>query len=287
MILGKPSRETLMKRSSLFHPNAVIAIFLAFSPVSGFTAGSGFKQAVMGDEPVLYWQLGESEGNIINHGSYGNTHDATVIGAPGRAVPTLSSDTGIEFTSVDDYLESLGTAPEELTGNPTFTTEAVFFIPLDGEAEQYGPLLHWGNSGTSNSVYFSFHYNTPHEIYAGFYNGGLSSPAQSVPLGEWHHVMWIRSGGGLPNEGTTVYIDGVDVTSQLIPDPVLCCNFNTPSVAASEFRVNRTRDFIGQRHFTGILDELVLYDKALTAEQVQEHWTLIRNEIFADSFETP
>lgn len=276
-----------MKDHSLFRQNVAITILLMCSPITGFTAGSGFKQAVMSAEPVLYWQLGESEGNIVNHGSYGNSHDATVIGTPVRAVRTLSNDTGIEFTSVDDYLESLGTAPAELTGNPSFTAEAVFFIPLDGEAEQYGPLLHWGNSGTSNSVYFSFHYNTAHEIYAGFYNGGLTSPAQSAPMGEWHHVVWIRSGGGLPNEGTTLYIDGVDVTSQLIPDPVLCCNFNVPTVAASEFRVNRSRDFIGQRHFTGILDELVLYDKLLTVEQVQEHWNLVRDEIFSDSLETP
>ena len=97
-----------MKRSGLLQTNMLIAIFLTCSPSTSFTAGSGFKQVVMGDEPVLYWQLGESEGNIVNHGSYGNTHDATVIGAPGRAVRTLSNDTGIEFTSVDDYLESPG-----------------------------------------------------------------------------------------------------------------------------------------------------------------------------------
>jgi hypothetical protein len=98
-------------------------------------------------------------------------------------------------------------------------------------------------------------------------------------------VVWIRTGGGTDQEGTVVYIDGINVTADLVPDSALCCNGSTPIVTATEFRVNRARDHV--RYFTGTIDELALYDKLLTEDQVLAHWDLIKNDIFADSFETP
>jgi hypothetical protein len=196
----------------------------------------------------------------------------------------------VTFATGSDYLESLSVVPAGLTGNPTFSAEALFFVPTTGTCGLWAPFLHWGPSPsggsgpTAQSVYFSFSNNDPTAAFAGFYNGGLKSATQSMPLGRWHHFVWVRVGGGDALTGTTVYIDGVDVTATLVPDPNLPSNNLTPIVGSTEFRVNRARDYDGSRYFTGTLDELALYDRALTPTEVFDHFRVAVDEIFADGF---
>jgi hypothetical protein len=59
----------------------------------------------------------------------------------------------------------------------------------------------------------------------------------------------------------------------------------TPTIGATTFRVKRARDIDGSRHFTGTLDELALYDRALTAQEVHDHFHEAIDEIFNDGFE--
>jgi len=231
---------------------------------------TNFQAEVLADAPILYYQFHEVAGAATNHGSLGPAFDATYFGTPQHGAATSAGDAGVRFDSADDYLESASIAPSLLSGNPTFTAEAIFFIPANGTAALWPPFLHWGVSAaapTMKSVYFSFSRNDPTRIFAGFYNGGLRT-VNPVPRGQWHHVVWVRQGGGAANVGTTVYIDGVSVT--LENDPALCCNGQTPTVTNAVFRVNRAQDF--NRFFTGTLDEVALYDRALTASDVQRHF---------------
>jgi hypothetical protein len=175
----------------------------------------------------------------------------------------------VRFDGVDDFLESLTASPLSLSGNPSFTAEAIVYLPPGGTAALWAPFLHWGDSTgdpTMKSVYFSFSGYDPTEIFAGFYNGGLQT-VDPVDRGEWHHIVWVREGGGAANVGSTVYIDGVSVV--LENDPDLPADGGTPVVTSTPFRVNRAQNF--DRYFTGTLDELVLYDRTLSSEEVQAH----------------
>ena len=58
----------------------------------------------------------------------------------------------------------------------------------------------------------------------------------------------------------------------------------TPTVGATEFRVNHARDFEGIRFFTGTLNEFALYDRPLTAQEVADHLHYAIDEIFVDGF---
>jgi len=250
------------------------AIALTARAASG--APDDFHAAVSDSGPLLYYQFNESTGAAVNHGSLGALYDATYFGTPFRAVGTAAGDTGVRFDSADDYLESLSIAPLTLAGNPTFSTEALVFVLEDGGAAQWAPLLHWGISSpgdpTMKSVYFSFSNGDAEEIFAGFYNGGLQT-VDPVPKGRWHHVVWTRTGGGAANVGTVVYIDGAAVS--LENDPDLPADSGTPLVVNTEFRIDRARDLT--RFFTGNLDELALYDRILTADEVEMHYSKIGN----------
>ena len=98
-------------------------------------------------------------------------------------------------------------------------------------------------------------------------HGGLQN-ANPLALGVWRHVLWVRNGGGNDQAGSTLYVDGVAVTTE--PDPHLSANGTVPAVTQSEFRINRARD--STRFFVGTLDEVVLYDYALSAGEVETHY---------------
>ncbi|HEY2773397.1 MAG TPA: LamG domain-containing protein [Candidatus Binatia bacterium] len=244
---------------------------------AAFAASDAFHQAVLADEPVLYFQLAET-GNgatsvAANKGSLGIDFDADYLGSPIRGAGTESGDKGVRFDSEDDYLQTHSVAPDGLGGNPTFSAEALFYVLPDGTASLWAPFLHWGGAdvdGTMKSAWFSFQNGNPERLYAGFYNGGLRT-VNDVPRGQWHHVVWVRQGGGAANVGTTLYVDGVSVA--LENDPDLPADTATPNVFNTEFRINRARDFA--RFFTGSIDELALYDKALTQEQVAVHFAAL------------
>jgi hypothetical protein len=241
---------------------------------SSVAAPVEYQDAIAADAPLLWYKFGETEGPAVNHGSLGVDFNADYIGTPFRNSGTASGDGAVRFDSSDDYLQSDAVAPESLGGNPTFSIEALFYVVPDGGAALWAPLLHWGASDVSptmKSVYFSFQNFNVQRMYAGFYNGGLRT-GEIQQRGEWHHFVWVREGGDAPaNKGSTVYFDGVEV--ELEDDPDLPSNSGTPNVEVTQFRINRAQDFI--RWFTGAIDEIALYDKALTADDVEERYKLI------------
>ena len=267
---------------------AIAALMLA--PPYALAARVEYHQQIASSAPILWYQFNEGSGNAANYGSLGAAFDATYLGAPTRQAGTLGGDSGVAFATGSDYLESLGVAPAGLTGNPTFSAEALFYVPTLGGCGLWAPFLHWGPSPTDSggptakSVYFSFSHDDATSAFAGFYNGGWKSP-QTLPKGRWHHFIWVRVGGGTALTGSTVYIDGQDVTAQLVQDPDLPADNLTPTVGATEFRVNRARDYDGSRYFVGTLDEVALYDRALTAQEAYDHFRQGLDEIFPDSFD--
>ena len=95
-------------------------------------ARPAYQAAIEASAPVLYYQFNEASGAAVNYGSLGSGYDATYLGLPTRQASTLGGDSGVAFATGADYLESLGVAPNGLTGNPTFSAEALFFVPVLG-----------------------------------------------------------------------------------------------------------------------------------------------------------
>jgi Concanavalin A-like lectin/glucanases superfamily len=240
-------------------------------------APSSFQAQIASGDPLLWYQLSEATGNAHNFGSLGATFDASFFGTPQRAAPTIAGDTGIGFDSSDDYLESLGVST--LTGNPTFSIETLIYLPAGGSANLWGPFLHWGDGGGADGssqrngreVYFSAQNANLDRTYAGFYNAGLRT-ASPVPLGKWLDIVWTRQGGNDTASGTNLYINGNSVP--LEQDPNLTPGLLAAGgidVTATTFRINRARDYIGTRQFTGTMDEIALYDRVLSATEVRDH----------------
>ena len=255
---------------------AAVSCALAFGSPA-LAAPPGFHDAVAASGAVLHYKLNETSGFAKNSGSLGVAYDGEYGGSPTRGIATQSGDEGVHFNTMADFMFTTPSAPAGLTGNPDFTAEAIFRLPTAGESAFFPPLLHWGGVGAGVAVYFALQGtwaqhpgNLPNKLMAGFYQGGLES--EEFLYDVWYHYVWVRdSGGGTNNavQGTTVYLNGREL--ELVADASLCCSTTIPNVAQTIFTVNRAADFATTRLFEGDLDELALYDRALSGDEVRAH----------------
>ena len=123
-----------MLRNTYGERSLPVAIVALLCGAAANAMSPQFQQAVLSSAPVLYYKLNETTGNAIDYGSRGAALNAVYNGMPIRGIPTREGDAGVAFTGINDFLESLGTASAELTGNPSFSIEAVVFLPSSGTA---------------------------------------------------------------------------------------------------------------------------------------------------------
>ena len=240
--------------------------------VPALAAPPEYATSVTASSPLLWYRFDEASGSAINYGSLGATFDATYNGTPDRSVATPGGDTGVGLNQ-GDWLESGGVS--SLTGNPTFSIEAVVRLDDPGAANLWGPFLHWGSGSTGREVYFGVEQADNIRLYSGFYNAGVMSSGR-FPGSDWLHVVWTRQGGNNSEVGSSVYVNGKLIAT--VRDPNLSPGFLPATgidVTPTAFRVNQGRDFLGSRYFTGTLDEISLYDRILTVEEIQTRGNLI------------
>lgn len=250
-------------------PSAIVTVCLI---TTVHAAPPEFHTAVTADAPMLWYRFNENVGaaQAVNYGSLGATHNGVYRNNVTLQTPTSGGDTGAGFIAAQQqWVESLGVAPASLTGNPSFTAEAVVFFGPQTQNPNYSPFLHWGAPATGRSVYFSTWNTIANRGYVGFYNGGLRMRC-NLRSNAWNHLVWVRDSAGGTNGqyvGTTLYVNGevaaLEQDTVLPGAPVI-------NVSATTFRVQRATDLT--RHFTGTMDEVVLYDHLLTAEQVRAHF---------------
>jgi len=92
----------------------------------------------------------------------------------------------------------------------------------------------------------------------------LSSPPIPIEFGKWHHAVLVLS-----DSGGYFYLDTVLVASSLF-DPVFTSN------SSGSFDIGRVyQEWIGYQagHFNGMIDQVELYNRALTASEVGNLYT--------------
>lgn len=86
-----------------------------------------------------------------------------------------------------------------------------------------------------------------------------------VAPGEWHHVAGVYDGSSIK-----LYVNG-----QLVVDPIFQTGIITPMLETSFLTIGsedgRTNEphLIGQRYFHGLIDEVELYNRALSESDIQ------------------
>jgi len=235
-----------------------------------------YAHLIAASDPLIHYRFDDLASGIERNAAAARYH-ATIHGKVQSV--TEGHRKVFAFSQVGDYLES-NEPIAELTGAAAYSIECwVYAERYDfgaicsltvassptgagtaARVETVGPR---GQIGPPNMVRF-VHYDVPdsgQEESASGMMGTSAYSAAAYALGRWMHVAAVKSG-----EQMSLYLDGelfgeAREPANLLEEPLLITIGKFFTTNAN--RPAQTRQFIGQ------LDELAIYDHALTPEQVQ------------------
>ncbi|MEQ8465757.1 CHAT domain-containing protein [Coleofasciculus sp. E1-EBD-02] len=230
-----------------------------------------YNVAVLLDDPVGYWRLDEEGETAFD--SSGNNIDGTYFGGVNRnqegalvddanPAPFFDGTTGYVEIPDSDFID-FGT-------NEDFTITAWIKVSpeqLDREQADNDVIEKW--SGTEPYPYVIRYYNQTHPnpgkiVALRFDNPNISGVTSTVSLndGEFHHVAFIKEGSTL-----SLYVDGIlqDTNTDMTNRPT---QNNSPLFLARRGSNSPVDNF-----FTGSIDEVAIYNSALSPSEVAAQYT--------------
>lgn len=257
--------------------NALGAVFVTNTVTVLAAPTAPYPAAVLADGPMAYFRLDESAGTTAydyvggNNGIYTNV----LLGQSGYSPSTDPTETAAEFGDVGADNNYVGNVPLYLnfatnTGNAEITVEAwvnQYFAPVVGNG-----IVTIGYGGANQLLLDTG------ATSAGFLRFGIRNAAGTSFLansgvsiatdGRWHYVVGVcdEAGGHL-----YLYLDGVQIASSSItPNSGIMATTIPLSIGARESANNDPIDYDFQ--FIGKINDVAIYNKALTSAQVQSHY---------------
>lgn len=198
---------------------------------------------------VAYWRLDGSADDSSGHGYHG-----TVYGSPYWDVFSQAGR-AIQLNGIDTYIEVEGY--KGIAGGDSRTCCA--WIYTDSVS---GEILSWGDTAVIGGKWIVRIDETGAlrvEVKGGYVYG-----TTSVNDGYWHHIAVVLEDDGSPNiSEAKLYVDGQLETSY---GDVVACPVNTSVGQDVSMGVFTT---VGVRYFYGLIDDVRIYDRVLTSEEIQ------------------
>jgi subtilisin-like proprotein convertase family protein len=183
-------------------------------------------------------------------------------------VVQATMDVAMEFDGVDDYIAVPGTTAQWLRDR--FTAEAWFY------AQDYGEYVTGFGRIFDNESFLVFLNGLDHAFYndrsivvymvtEGDGPVAINTPANSVELGQWHHVA-VTFDSANSTQPVGIYLDGEPVVAgyPLEATPPL-----RPVVGSDNFPMLIGESSSGARAFNGKMAELRIWDRVRSAAQIR------------------
>ena len=232
---------------------------LAFCAATALVpTGVAEAQTVIGDGLVVYWSFDAADVNGDTVSGAVGGDDGRLVGGP--AVGQGKYGDGLVFDGADDYAE----VPEFALGD--FTIEVWFKATS-------APPMWWrifdGGLGKAGDMFI-----TPNDPRTGW-DIGIAIQIDNVVVGEagtgvttvvdqWYHVAVTYDKGG---DGIKIYVDG-ELKGEHVYNEQSFEDWDLPQnwyLAKSNWEADPL--------FHGIMDELRIYDRALSANEVKQNMT--------------
>jgi hypothetical protein len=249
----------------------------------------GYAKVVVADGPVAYWQLDEPNGSTVAVDSVGSFDGSY---APGAGSFTFDVPTGIPHSTNGAVGIANGATvsiPYAIEINPpdAFTVEG-WFQPssLAANGNDYRTPLSsisnpYGAGPTGWLVYQTGGNNWSWWPYNGFWTGVQLTDYDPIVAGQWYYLVLVYDGTTF-----TFYVNGVAKASG--PDTGFVQNGNVPDGGAASYNWNYNttpglppgsfptvlgwRSDSGFNPFEGNVDDVAVYNKALSLQQIQNHY---------------
>jgi hypothetical protein len=248
--------------------------------IGAFELQSLYAQAVLADHPLGYWRLDETNGLVAydsvggNNGVYTNT----LLGQPGDKF--VDAHPAVVFGVLAPSNSYVGGIPIDFstTGNAEFSVEAwVAAGPQTSDAgiitKGYGSggeqfTLDTGSDGGNPTHAFRFFVrNQSGTAYAAY--------GSMAPDGKWHHLVGVCDQS---NGVVKLYIDGVTNATGAIPSGSgLLSSASAVTFGARQLSASSSYNL----QFAGTNEEFAIYNYALSAAQVRNHFAAASPPIIA------
>ncbi len=216
----------------------------------------------LGSDIVGWWQFNEGEGSVAydisGYNNDGTIHGATYVdGVPGKEGYAL------EFDGISDYVNVGSDSSLNLTNE---ITQSAWIYPVGNPTNDRGTI------STKNASYYFQHYVDDRITVYTYWNfngtrGGSSYfySNNTVQRNQWNFVAWSEKNGL-----RRIYINGeLDAEGQFQESIWVGTASLTIGAQGST------------RHFNGKIDDLRIYSRALTSEEINTLYTETKDKYFA------
>ncbi|NET68747.1 MAG: filamentous hemagglutinin N-terminal domain-containing protein [Moorea sp. SIO1G6] len=226
---------------------------------SDFTNQS-YQEFVLADQPVAYWRLDETT-SITAVDSSGNGFNGTYRNGVTQGVPGISGTAG-EFDGNNDAVDVGIIAPgSELDiSNKSFTVEA--WVKPDELKEQSYVGIHPSNNrndGNGDSLYFRVTSNG--SVRFGDFPDDLETRDNLIEPDTWYHIVATYDQS---SDRNTIFVNGKRVRGN---------DQGAFEGQNPRFLIGNWRN-IGDQAFNGVIDEVAVYNEALSPERITTHFLL-------------
>ncbi|HPP55982.1 MAG TPA: glycoside hydrolase family 76 protein [Anaerohalosphaeraceae bacterium] len=217
--------------------------------------GRGLSEQTDADSPAAYWRFNETSGTEAADSS-GSGRTARLFNMNSSAWTRGKHCGGVLLDGLDDFLQVSGfkgvLGPAGRTCTVWFKTEA---------AGRQVYLLSWGGESTGQKWLVRLDADGVPAV--GVW-GGYTRSSAALNDGRWHHLAAVLHNDGSADLGDIrFYVDGIPQAAQ----PSASVSINT-SASQDVFLGAFSNAGTGAGFFAGLLDEIRIYDRALSEEQI-------------------
>ena len=241
-----------------------------------FRVGMDYQNIVLAKNPLIYWRMNESSGtNIDNLGSLGNAADGTYstnysFGAAGPlAANGGDSDNGITISNLARAGSPATTVDQNaFDGASKLTIEFWIKPSATGVDAQPRAVISKRVANLNNDAFNVFIYTGRRIDFR--VNGGTDLfSGTALNANSWYHVVAVFDGTLAAASRKKIYINGVlDATGSSTSTTITATN--------SPIHIGTLNAAYG-RSYDGVLDEVSLYDQALSLTEVSDRYRAATN----------
>ena len=236
---------------------------------------NGYTEPVVTDGLVSYWTFDEQDiaGGTVK--DVWGENDGKIVGNPkvvdgqvGEALEFDGSDDYVNLTNLGDFGEQVGTSTFEAWVKTSFKNDwTTLFKVLD-----QGCNMAWAiDVNRSAKAGFPFAADIVHYYVRQQSAAGCNAIAVEIefPLsdGKWHHIVFAIIDPG--ESEVSIYMDG-EPQEIIVGDAKKLDTF-MPFVEPVYIGAANNRGNV-ERHFPGVIDEVRIYDRPLTADEVTRNF---------------
>lgn len=240
--------------------------------VTAGAAANPLGSAILADTPDAYWNLGEGSGSTIdNLGSLGSAVDGTTTGGPTLGVSPLytGGGTAVDFDGTNDGIR----IPDSTGINTSTYAERTVELVFNADDVTTRQVL-WEEGGTTNGLTI---YLDGGNIYVTGEDDGDWADADisaAVSTGTTYHIAFVFD---QPNNSFEGFLDGVSMGSVTVNNTVFPGHSGDIGIgyAPDGLQFHDGEDSSGGYFFNGRISDVALYNRALSAAELQEHADIV------------